>query len=239
MATHVQSCEYYGSEGRGASSRGHFFSNRRQEARDWINKFRFVTDPRGEYSRKLRDCLEDLGLISLCGLTGAWKSALAREIYYEQMLVASEDDMLPKCDTNGIEIVDSGFTKYSWVDVPHPFNLMDFSWRLFLDFHSDDLEAKQVPALNMMEGRQDPIEGCLKLLHQEKCFVVIDGLRSSDDWDLIKDVLLAQSTKGCILVVTDEKSVATHCVQEEDRVVFTDGEDLKVASHPLVKVCLL
>uniref|UniRef100_A0ACD5Z4Y5 Uncharacterized protein n=1 Tax=Avena sativa TaxID=4498 RepID=A0ACD5Z4Y5_AVESA len=237
----IKRSEYYGSEGSEASNRGHFFSNRKQEARDWINKFGLFTDPRDEYSSELGKCLKELGVISLCGTTtGAWKSALARKIYYKDMLIiASEDDMLPKCNTDVIEIVGSGFTKYSWVDVPHPFNLMDFCWRLFLDFHSDDIEAKQTVAFDMMKGCQDPVQGCLKLLHQHKCFVVIDGLESRDDWDLIKNLLLARPTKGCILVITNEQNVATHCVPEEDRVVFTHGQDLKVASHPLIKVFLL
>jgi hypothetical protein len=200
-----------------------------------MDKFELIIDP-DEYSRKLQGCLQDPGVISLCGIVGAWKSAFAMKTYYEQILI-SEDNMPPKCDIYDDNIVDLGFTVYGWVNVPHPFNLMDLCLRLFLDFHSDDLKAKQTASFSIMEGRQDPIEGCIKILRQKKCFVVIDGVRSNDDWDLIRDALLFQRTKGCILVITDKKSVAVCCVHKENRVITIDGRALY--GNPLIKVSLL
>ncbi|CAM0908527.1 unnamed protein product [Alopecurus aequalis] len=230
----TEGCKYYGIEANEASSGGRFFYNRQKEARDWMDKFELIVGPDEEYSRELWDCLQYPGVISLCGIAGAWKSSLAMKIYYGQMIIA-EDDMPPKHGTYDDIIVDLGFTKYSWVNVPRPFNLMDLCLRLFLDFYSDDVKAKETAAFRIMEGRQDPIEGCLKLLRQYKCFVVIDGLRSKEDWDLIKDALLFEPTKGCILVIAEEKSLATHCVHEENRVIFINGKETGVASHPLIK----
>ena len=44
--------------------------------------------------------------------------------------------------------------------------------------------------------------------------MVINGLQSMGDWDLIKSKFLSKPTKGCILVVTNEETVATHCVKD-------------------------
>jgi hypothetical protein len=201
-----------------------------------MDKFELIVEM-VKFAGKLQDCLQHPGVISLSGITGAWKSAFALKTYYEQMLIA-KDNMPPKRNIHGHTSVDLGFTVYSWVNVPHPFNLMDLCLRLFLDFHSDDLEAKQTAAFSIMEGRQDPIEGCFKLLHhhQKKCFVVIDGVRSKDDWDLIRDALLYQRPNGCVLVITDEESVARWCVRKENRVIIIDSS---FYSYPLIKVCLL
>ena len=61
----------------------------------------------------------------------------------------------------------------SWVDVPQPFNLMDFSWRLLLDFYSDDPKAKEAAAVGLMEGK-DPIQECREFLCEEEFFVFVD-----------------------------------------------------------------
>lgn len=229
-AAHVQACEYIGIGGKEASSRGHFFSNRRKEAHDWMDKFKHGV-PDDEVYDELKRCILRFnpGVICLCGTASAGKSALARRIYYNQMLIVREDMRE--------ETFDIGFTKYSWVDVPHPFDLRDFSWRLLLDFHSDDLHSKDTVLVSLMYGHQDPIEGCLKFLRQHKCFIVIDGLRSTDDWDLIQKSLVSKPTEGCILVITNEASVATHCVHEQNRVINVKNPNADVAHHPLIKVC--
>jgi hypothetical protein len=130
-------------------------------------------------------------------------------------------------------------TKYSWVDVPHPFNLTDLSRRLLMDFHSDYLATKETLIIGMMEG-QDPIQECRKLLHQDICFVVIRGLRSIDDWDLIKVALLSEHVKGSIFVITNEKTVATHCANRKEGVINVKGLDPKATDSLFRKVpCLL
>lgn len=115
-----------------------------------------------------------------------------------------------------------GFTMFSWVNVPHPFNLTDFSRRLLLDFHSDDMQAKEAAAVGIVEGH-DPIQGCCRIMSEQKCVIVIDGLRSKDDWDMIKATFLPYTTKTRMVVVTNEETVAKHCVDEKDRVVNVKG----------------
>jgi hypothetical protein len=55
--------------------------------------------------------------------------------------------------------------------------------------------------------------------------VVINGLESKDDWDLIQGTFLLSSevTKaraGCILVITNEETVATHVVKDHTHLAF-------------------
>ncbi|KQK16577.2 hypothetical protein BRADI_1g29360v3 [Brachypodium distachyon] len=128
------------------------------------------------------------------------------------------------------------FTKYSWVDVPHPFNLTDLACRLLVDFHSDNVRAKETAALGIVEG-QSPIQGCCKFLREDTCLVVIDGLQSTQDWDLIKAAFLSMPIKGCILVITNEARVAKHCVDGvKDQVVNIKGLAAEAALRILTKM---
>lgn len=115
-----------------------------------------------------------------------------------------------------------------WVDVPHPFNLTDLCRRLLLDLYSDDVDTKETAAIGMLEG-QDPIEGCCKILRQNKCLLVIDGLRSTHDWDLLKATLLSQPISGMIIVITCEESIATHCAHAKQYILNVNGLEADVA----------
>jgi len=130
------------------------------------------------------------------------------------------------------------FTMYSWADVPHPFNLTDLSWRLLWDFYSDDLDAKSTAAIGIMEG-QDPIQECRRYLREHRCLVVIDGLRSKDDWELIKAAFLPDSTKACIVVITNEESVARHCVDNKEiQLVNVKGLKADTSLELFQEVCM-
>jgi hypothetical protein len=200
-----------------------------EEARDWFNKFELIGHDNESQGILGQLRQHDSCVISVWGIAGVGKSYVVRSIYNSSMI--------------GIESNYEGFmgkaTKYSWVDVPHPFDLTDLSRRLLMDFHSDDLAAKETMIIGMMEGR-DPTQECRKLLHQDICYVVIRGLRSIVDWDLIKVALLPGHIKGCIFVITNEESVATHCAQRKERVINVKGLDAKESENLFRKVpCLL
>ncbi|KAM3336358.1 hypothetical protein ACQJBY_030383 [Aegilops geniculata] len=113
---------------------------------------------------------------------------------------------------------------------------MDARGGLLLDFHSDDFQAMEIAAVGMMEG-QDPIQECRRFVREYKCFVVIDGLRSKDDWDLIRDALFSKPTTGCIVVITTEGSVARYCVEsKDDRVLNVKGLEADTACHLFTKI---
>ncbi|KAJ1275257.1 hypothetical protein BS78_05G122500 [Paspalum vaginatum] len=99
-------------------------------------------------------------VISVWGIAGVGKSALVRNLYYTIIR-----------DTNN-----NTFTKFSWVDILHPFNLRNFAWSLLSEFESDSRQQN---------GISNPIEGCRKLLDENRCLAVVDGLQTKEEWDLI------------------------------------------------------
>ncbi|XP_037417117.1 disease resistance protein Pik-2-like [Triticum dicoccoides] len=206
---------------------GSVFSSFRDEAYEWINNFELVGH-QDVVARKLLELMQSShGVVSVWGIAGVGKSALIRYIYCHLML---------RLDRRISDSADGEtFEKYSWVDVPHPFDLAGFYQRLFLDFHSDDIQAKEKVAVGIMEG-QDHIQACDRLLRQHARLVVIDGLQSTHDWDLIKTNLLMGYTKSCIVVITYEASVARHCVEKESQMVNIKRLEPDVARHLFTKI---
>ncbi|XP_047050340.1 uncharacterized protein LOC124655505 [Lolium rigidum] len=227
----MKGCHNYGIGGQEDLHKGRLLSIRLGETRDWFTKFRHL------YQEQVNDigtCLSLPGVSSLCGPAGAGKSTLARITYYHRMLVSDASwetgyHERPSYATERISM-------FSWVDAPHPFNLKDFSLHLLLDFHSNDLRAKKAVAVDMMEG-QDPIQECSKFLREYKCTVFIDGLRCTNDWDLIKATLLPYPMTCHVVVITNVASVSTHCVDDGDRAFMVNCLEDDVALGPLIKGC--
>ncbi|KAM0891421.1 hypothetical protein ACQ4PT_026418 [Festuca glaucescens] len=193
-------------------------SSRMVEAGDWVTKLELI-GRQGEQSRLHNRLFVGVKVASVWGVAGVGKSALVRSTY---------------------QLTKYGFlfdenTKHSWVDVPQSFNLTDFSRRVLMDIHSADLETKESMIIDLMEG-QDPIQLCREFLQQDKCIVVIDGLRSKDDWDLIKAAFLAKRIEGHILVITNEESIALHCVDSKDDVINVKGLEDDAALNLFTKV---
>ncbi|VAH23303.1 unnamed protein product [Triticum turgidum subsp. durum] len=203
------------------------FSNRSAEARRLINTFRLL-GRQNETASRLRRSLDSSGpsMTSLWGIAGVGKSAVTRSVYCHLMLGMDQCckfGSLHEFPNHGTE-----FTMCSWADVRHPFNLTDLAWHLLLDFHSDDLQAKEKAAIGITEG-QDPVQECRRILCEYRSLVVIDGLRSREDWDLIKAAFVPDSTNASIIVITNEASVATHCVDTKDRAVNVKGLEADMA----------
>uniref|UniRef100_A0ACD5UIG7 Uncharacterized protein n=1 Tax=Avena sativa TaxID=4498 RepID=A0ACD5UIG7_AVESA len=99
------------------------------------------------------------------------------------------------------------FNEYRWVDISHPFNLQDFYRRLLLDHQFE----------------KDPIKECHKLLSQRQCLVIIDDLRSKEEWDSIKGALVSESSASIIIVITTEANIATYCTNNEEQVFNVKG----------------
>lgn len=115
--------------------------------------------------------------------------------------------------------------KYAWVNVSYPFHLMDFCRSILL---------------NMLSGAYrvtDPIQECRKLLHKDRCLLVIDGLHTKKDWDIIYTKLIREpsdwdmklirescdpcrddkygSRLSCVVITTEEQ-IARHAVTSHD-----------------------
>lgn len=181
------------------------------------------------------------GVTSVWGIAGLGKSSLVRSEYYKSLILVHGKpvrNVVMNYFTNQFR---AKYEKYSWVDVPSPFNLAEFARRLFLDFHSDDCQAKQTAAIGMVEG-QDPIQGCRKILAEGKCLVVIDDLRSEEDWDMIKAAFLPHLRSGdsAMVVITSQPTVARRCVMnDESKMVNIKGLHANAAFLLFKKVCLL
>jgi hypothetical protein len=206
-----------------------------QEAIQWFETRQFVRrDLRRhqEVDDDIRQRVLTKNLVSVWGISGVGKSTLVRTVYYKEILYSS-----------GVEsLYGLGPTEaFAWVDVPSPFNLTDFAWRLLLDFYSDDPHAKESAAVSMVEeGRQVLILECRKILRTGKCLVVMDGVHSKQDWDLIKDTFLAEPIKGTIVVITNEEEVAMHCAEnDKSRAINVTRLNANAALSLFEKVCLL
>ncbi|CAN6381030.1 unnamed protein product [Urochloa humidicola] len=140
-----------------------------------------------KYPAKAR--MDALQVMSVCGIPGAGKSALVRNLYRNQM------------SQNNI------YAKYIWVDVYHPFNLVDFCKSLLMQFRSRSLETDE-----------DPVKQCHGLLKDEQCLLVIDNLQSTEDWDLIHGALAFRPSGSAIVVITNEERIALHCADRKDLV---------------------
>ncbi|KAF7021093.1 hypothetical protein CFC21_034095 [Triticum aestivum] len=146
----------------------------------------------------------DVKLLCVGGIAVVGKSAIVRESFHGKVITGGH------------------YIMHSWVDVPHPFDLTDLCRRLLLNFYPDNLEAKETALISMMEGK-DPIQGCCKILRQNNCLVVIDGLQSKHDWDLIKKALFSQPVRGRTVVITREESIATYCTNKKDEILNVKG----------------
>ncbi|KAF8699429.1 hypothetical protein HU200_034700 [Digitaria exilis] len=173
---------------------------------DWVKTFNLVErksemNQLGNYIAKAR--LYGLQVLSVWGIAGVGKSALVKNMYFERIY---RNDQL--------------FEKYGWVDVTHPFNLRDLSRNLLLDFRSEPVQAT---------GIKDPTQECHKILKDSRCLVVIDGLQSVEEWDLIQPALLSRPSGSIIIVITTEASIATHCADNEGAVFNVKGLEDKAA----------
>jgi hypothetical protein len=166
-------------------------------------------------------------------------SGVVRQLYYRHMKESWEGNAH-----------ENEAVLYSWVDVPHPFNLMEFCWRLILGFYSGNLEAKDTVAARLIRGG-DPILQCCKILSEQNCIVVIDGLQSPQDWDLIKDTFLSEPTffrkrsepaMRCSVVIPTTESVpagkrqtAEHEYEVSNHITYLEADTIRI---PPIKVCI-
>jgi hypothetical protein len=156
------------------------------------------------------------GVFSVWGISGVGRSFLVKHLYYDMLTTLGRSDRF----------------KYGWVNVSRPFDLMDLSWSLLLDLNDGSLQDR-------MSVMQDPIQECHEYMCNHRCVVVIDGLQSTEEWDLIKIALELGTSRHCVVVVTSEESVAKYCATDRDRVWNVKGLGVDHAFEIIQKVCLL
>ncbi|TVU00973.1 hypothetical protein EJB05_53585, partial [Eragrostis curvula] len=117
-------------------------------------------------------------------------------------------------------VIQKQFDFCIWVDVCHPLNLLSISRNMLR-------ESPQVT---------DHIQECQNLLQKRRCLVIVDGLRSKEDWDLINAKLICGTSKTCIVVVTTEERVAMHCAVTVNSVFQVKGLEVEAALKLFRKV---
>ncbi|CAO2142351.1 unnamed protein product [Urochloa humidicola] len=95
-------------------------------------------------------------------------------------------------------------------------------------FDIKNLCQNLVNDLKAVEG-EDIFLRCWKHLEENWCLVVIDGLRSNEDWDLIEGNLISGASRSCFIVITGEESVARHCAKSDDAVCCVQGLEADAA----------
>ncbi|KAM3384773.1 hypothetical protein ACQJBY_009025 [Aegilops geniculata] len=141
-------------------------------------------------------------VMSVWGIAGVGKSALVKNMFCDRICKGTL------------------FQKYGWVDVSHPFNLWNFSRILLSNLGSEYLQAGETEDLCTM-GSRNPIAECSEILKKHRCLVVIDGLQSTEEWDLIKANLISGSNRqNVIIAVTIEQEMASHCRGVKGELVF-------------------
>jgi hypothetical protein len=161
------------------------------------------------YDALINDCRlpESPHVTSVWGIAGVGKSTLVKYSYTKSML--NPEKKLPR------------HNYYFWVDVPHPFSLAELSLRLlrtfFLDYYPSEYQERVM--IGILEGDRDPIQECVLFLQQqfkEAWLLVLDGLCSTDDWDII-NATFGLDSRGFTIVVTNDQHVAMHCANKNDK----------------------
>jgi len=150
--------------------------------------------------------------MSVWGVAGAGKSALVRNLYHKKVHM----------------LQNSEFDKHGWVDVSYPFNLRVFCLSLLLQFHSHSVKANEAIYCST-RGIRDPIEECHNLLKDHRCLVVIDNLKSTEEWNLIQAALVSRRSQSIIIVITNEASLALHCADRKELVFNVKGLEIGAA----------
>ncbi|KAF8712933.1 hypothetical protein HU200_028716 [Digitaria exilis] len=137
-------------------------------------------------------------------------------------LVKAEYNIVP-----GVEEFNRiGFAHKFWVDVPDPLvDVMGVSRDIVSGMTKDGLNSRP---------DCDDINACRCLLKYSvgRTLLVLDGVRSKHDWDRINaDITCAMQPESCVVLITDDQSVAAHCAgrSKDDHVLKVDRLDSDAA----------
>jgi hypothetical protein len=228
---YLQGCWQYAIRGK----KGRLFYDRRKDAREWINKFEDVgginldNNPPDEEEGKAEEEGICVHTVSTLWNNDSRRSCVLRHAYYGAL--SQQETEQVRCRISWVDLpsVDADLDLYSEADYYNadlPWDddldgLRDFSWHLLLEFYSDDPQAKEAAAVGLMEGTVDPIEKCREFLRNEKCLLVINRLRSEEDWFSIKDTFFSEQHIRCSVVMSrDAERPAGTSTEEQGHLIY-------------------
>ncbi|CAN6177580.1 unnamed protein product [Urochloa humidicola] len=202
----------------GLSSGMNAIISKKNSAEMWMKSYPLVgrESLMNDLRKDTTDALfESNHVMSVWGIAGVGKSSLVRILFCERILMKRSIHQM-----------------YGWVDVSHPFNLMDLSRCLLLSLHSESVQAMETSYYGNI-GSENPIVQCQKMLKQNRCLVVIDGLQCTKEWDLIKAGLgSGYHDRTLFIIITNDEKVARHCCGDKGEFVFNvTGLDPDAAFH--------
>ncbi|RLM58377.1 putative disease resistance protein RXW24L isoform X2 [Panicum miliaceum] len=146
------------------------------------------------------------GVVSVWGMSGVGKSYLIQHFYYINKKQRSS-------------------YMFGWVNVSHPFDVRDFFRRLLWDLNSSSPQDHMI---------KEPIQACRDYLQTQKkpYFIVVDGLQSTEEWNLIKlafDFETRSNKINIVIIITNEESVADYCAEDKKSVWNVKGLEVSQA----------
>ncbi|KAF8700229.1 hypothetical protein HU200_034609 [Digitaria exilis] len=172
--------------------------DKEDEYKQWLNKNPLFGHD--EDLRWLSWLMRPSRVVSVWGISGVGKSFLIQHFCRK----AQQDYQDQHC-------------KFVWLNVPHPFDLRVLSRSLLSELK---LLAPQDHII--ISNIKDPVQGCREYLQNQGqkqiCyFIVIDGLQSTEEWDLIRPTFVCTDQKKniAIIIITNEEDVAIHCATEK------------------------
>jgi hypothetical protein len=146
------------------------------------------------------------GVVSVWGMSGVGKSYLIQHFYYINQKQRSS-------------------YMFGWVNVSHPFDVRDFFRRLLWDLNSSSPQDHMI---------KEPIQACRDYLQTQKkpYFIVVDGLQSTEEWNLIKlafDFETRSNKRNIVIIITNEESVADYCAEDKKSVWNVKGLEVSQA----------
>jgi hypothetical protein len=171
-------------------------------AREWLENYRYIgPDTYNSFQRSVED-MACLGHVhSIWGIPGVGKSFIAEYIYRTRIKKYADRKSTGE------------FTMFGWTHVYRPLNLKELASELLQDLQPISFEEKSILRPD------DPIEWCRQFLQVNAyCLIVIDGVESTDEWDLIKHAIAFGETCSTFIVTTREENVAKYCATSPELV---------------------
>ncbi|KAF7045731.1 hypothetical protein CFC21_054811 [Triticum aestivum] len=147
-----------------------------------------------------------LQVISVWGMSGLGKTALVEDIYESQEL-------------NGI------FEKHAFLRIIGPFSHEEFLRSLAIQLGVAEASGGTVYSLRRnVEELMCDLE---RFLREKRCLIVLDGLSSTTEWDMLMNFFYHMKNGSQMIVTTREVSIANYCSNKQENVCKLNGLDKK------------
>lgn len=149
------------------------------------------------------------GVISLCSHTYRYQTQLIDELHERS--------------TDRLRVFDGLKFEYQYYHSDDELNLADMAMGILVESYPEYTPDIVFEEMSGMDD-QDKIQSCREFLTQHDYLIYVK-LELLKDWDFIRQHLLCESTRACIVVITGNQSVAKHCVGHQQHLAL-NVEDL-------------